>query len=183
VKRFSIVAVVTLCGFAVAVACADPYEGEIPNTEAPVRDAASAEDATSDASVEPAGDAVADVQADVDPCSDRDKDGFVDRACDGGTDCDDDDRRANPSAGFVRELPTLVTGGDWNCNGSTTFEQPTNVSCSAHTSDSLGNGCALQGFKANPGCGKTGDFVKCKSSGLLAPCAEESVVQLVQGCK
>jgi hypothetical protein len=174
-----------LVAFVIFAACGDPYEGEIPNTEAPVRDAAVADDAPSDASVEPDADAgAADAHADVDRCNDRDNDGFIDRACDGGTDCDDDDGRANPDAGFVSELPTLVTNGDWNCNGTVTAERSSNVKCSDHTSDGVGGGCAVQGFKTDPGCGKTGEFVVCKAPALFgSPCLEDSVVQLVQRCK
>ena len=183
-KRFVLAGVATLGGFAVAIACGEPYEGEIPNTEVPGRDSGpGGDDAASDApiaTVDAAADAAPDV---VDPCSDRDKDGFLAKQCEGGTDCDDDDKRAFPEAGFVSDLPTPATKGDWNCDTKVTLEYPTGLKCSDHQSDPVGAGCVFSGFKATPGCGESGDFVKCKAAGLIAPCQEESVTQVVQRCK
>lgn len=171
-----------LVGVGVAIACGDPYDGEIPKTEAPVRDAATAEDAPSDGGVDTTPDA-ADATADVDPCSDRDKDGFLANGCDGGTDCDDDDNRAFPDAGFVGDEPTLVTKGDWNCDDKFTREYPINFKCSDYSGGDLGGTCDLRGFKGDPGCGKTGEFVKCKAPAIAGTCLEESVMQAVQRCK
>ena len=161
----------------------------LPPTPAPDRDSAVADSsgdvatALADAAVDALNLAdVADAKVDVDPCSDRDDDGVIAVACDGGTDCDDDDNRARPDAGFLTDPPTAVTKGDWNCDGMASFQRPINVKCADHNS-SLSNCALFYGFKGDPGCGGTGDFVTCKNPTLSGPCIEGVVAPTKQGCK
>lgn len=179
-KRFALAAVATLGGFAVAAACGEPYEGESPNITPPTREAgidadAPAEDASDDAAlVADAGDA-GDAGSDADPC-DRDRDGFRDEAdaC-GGNDCDDDDGRAHPDAGFVSTAPTTKTNGDFDCDGIVTKQFLVNVSCGALSS------CPPQGFSGNPPCGGASEYVQCKGSS--ANCTVGTSEIRTQGCK
>jgi hypothetical protein len=182
VRRFALAAVVTLGGFGVAAACADPYEGEIP-TSAPDRDGSVGADvvapaeASTDAGADDAADAIV-----VDPCSDRDKDGFLAKGCDGGLDCDDDDNRAHPDSGFRTDTPTTTTKGDWNCDGKYTLQYQAGVKCSDHSS-LVGGGCAIEGFLGTPACGASGDYVKCKSPAVAGTCLQDTVETKVQGCQ
>ena len=118
----------------------------------------------------------------MDPCSDRDKDGVIDRACEGGTDCDDDDIRAYPEAGYRDDLPTPITKGDWNCDDVVTRELPSNLKCSDYNSG-VGNCTGIVGFKADPACGETGALVKCMNPTLIGPCVEGTVIQEKRRCK
>lgn len=182
--RFVLAAVAGLAGLGVAAACSEPYDGDVP-TPAPDRDSAAGEDAAVDGAPAPApADAAldaADARSDADPC-DRDRDGVLVVTCDGGTDCDDDDDRAQPDAGFRTDEPTAKTKGDWNCDGNMTAQRITLVECSAFTSFTV-NCSAVEGFKDDPGCGQNGTYVKCKAPAALGACVEDTVVVMKQACK
>lgn len=176
-RSFTLAAAVAgIAGFGVAAACGDPYEGEIPNTEAPVRDAAVEADVPVDASEDAANlpDA-GDAGVDADPC-DRDRDGFRDKsdAC-GGDDCDDDDDRAHPDAGFTSTPATTTTNGDFDCDGVVTRQFKENVSCAL-----LGD-CTLQGFSGNPPCGVASEYIQCKGTNLNCSIGTSEI--RTQGCK
>jgi len=171
-----------LVAFGVFAACGEPYEGEIPSSPAPDRDAGGTE-----ASIDAAGDEDAGADAgpldagpDVDPC-DRDRDGFREKslAC-GGDDCDDDDDRAHPDAGFVRATPTPKTNGDWNCDNVTTREVSANVNCAGLLGTT---GCNLQGFTTDPPCGADATYVVCKVNGLSCAADPAQTKTQKQGCK
>ena len=66
-RRWLLAAVASLGGFALEMACGEPYEGEIPNTSAPTRDGATSEDASDARSPEPEADAAPDAAADAAP--------------------------------------------------------------------------------------------------------------------
>jgi hypothetical protein len=93
----------------------------------------------------------------TDPC-DCDKDGFkrADSAC-GGLDCDDDDDRAHPGAGFSTFAPTAKTKGDWNCDGNPEKQKKEGISCGALLGD-----CTVSGFTGTVPCGGDGTFITCK---------------------
>jgi hypothetical protein len=192
VKRFAVAAVVTLGGFAVGVACGEPYEGEIPipaeaGTDA--SDGGAVTDAGIDSDGAPPFDAASDAPAADASCNlcDCDGDGFVTKdaaVCPDASgaprsDCDDLDTRANPDAGFSKEVPTVETKGDWNCDGVTNREFPFNVKCSENGSV----GCtSIAGFKDDPPCGSTGQFVTCQTVGGVF-CGEATTTTVVQRCK
>ncbi len=110
-----------------------------------------------------------------DPC-DRDQDGHRanTQAC-GGDDCNDNDARIHPGAGFVHDVPDAALLGDWNCDGTVDKEYPA-VSCSQ-----ISTNCgSAMGFVIDPGCGETGAFVQC--TGTIA-CTGADAGTRVQGCK
>ena len=138
------------------VACSNAYVGVDPD---PAVAATSASDAMAqvDASgvdtvdSSDAADA-ADAADAVDPC-DKDDDGYLAVACDGG-DCDDDDPRAHPAAdaGFITSLISSVTVGDWNCDGVVTKQFGYDLNCGAL---SMGANCVtVSGFVGDPACGE-----------------------------
>ena len=179
-RRFALVGIGTFAGFGIAVACADPYEGDIP-TPAPERDSSIAPDVADETS--PTSDAGgSDAGADVDPC-DRDRDGVRSQTCEGGADCDDEDERAQPEAGFRSDEPTPKTKGDWNCDGKVTAEHSLVFNCSAFNSFAVS--CStLEGFKDNPGCGMEGTYAKCKNPPVLGgACIEDLAEKRKQACK
>lgn len=104
----------------------------------------------------------------------------------GGFDCDDFDPLVHPGTGFVAAKwdPTSphTPQGDWNCDGTVTKQYSFSVSCG------LLNDCNGQGFRDNPGCGESGDYVFCKSAllpGVGLACAEDKTKQetRTQGCR
>ena len=107
-------------------------------------------------------DAAADTSGDaVDPC-DKDGDGYKAISC-GGQDCNDDDPRMHPGAGFSADLPDAgPIPGDWNCDGTVELLYAT-VTCGATS-------CSAQGFEAPTSCGTTGQLVVC--TGLLCPAVD-----------
>lgn len=173
-QRSLLVAFGILGGIGVAIACGDPYDGEIPDTTAPVRDAAAGDEETSTTPPDDGGvDVAKDAGADVDPC-DRDNDGFIAVACDGG-DCDDDDDRVHPDASFV---PGARDGGsgDFNCDTVVSKQFETNVTCAV-----LLGTCNRSGFKVDPPCGTAGEFITC--GGSAPSCSIVMTEQKTQGCR
>ncbi|HSQ67931.1 MAG TPA: hypothetical protein VLM85_32195 [Polyangiaceae bacterium] len=126
------------------------------------------DDATSGAD---AADAAADAAGDSpDPC-DKDGDGYKALSC-GGNDCNDDDPRVNPGAGFRTDVPDSgPIPGDWNCDGTVELQYVT-VTCGATS-------CNAQGFDAPTSCGTTGQFVVC--TGVLCPAVDAGT--RTQGCR
>lgn len=109
------------------------------------------------------------------PC-DCDNDGHkrADSAC-GGDDCDDDDDRAHPGAGFLTFMPTAKTKGDWNCDGNPEKQKKDGISCGL-----LGD-CTISGFSTTVPCGGTGTFITCKVVPL--GCANNTSVMSTQACR
>ncbi len=141
---------------------------------------ASLDDATLDASdKDQASDVVAIIDSPIDPDAascDRDYDGYRSKACDGGDDCDDLDKRAHPNADFREEIGVPPTNGDWNCNG--TVEKlylPAN--CSGFST----NCTAILGFAADEACGATGPYVQCTQAVITCGQADAGIRK--QGCK
>jgi hypothetical protein len=95
-----------------------------------------------------------------------------------GADCDDEDDRANPDAGFRADEPTPTTKGDWNCDRQIIREHAVNVNCAALLSTT----CAgSQGFTGDPPCGQTGSYVVCSTNGL--GCMAGAPKNATQRCK
>jgi hypothetical protein len=126
---------------------------------------------------------------------DCDRDGYRAKeqdaaACDAAVsktqiDCDDLDVRANPDAGYVADLPTLDTKGDWNCDGKYTLEWQLSLKCSDY-STSLGTGCGKnQGFQAaEVNCGQESvTWVQCQDPGAVGACTTGTAAKQVQRCK
>lgn len=111
---------------------------------------------------------------DADPC-DRDHDTYLAKTCEGGTDCDDDDNRAHPGADFITDIPTKVTNGDWNCNGTVEKQYPA-VNCGLVSSNCSG----AAGFAIDEGCGATGGYVQCAGTGI---CSATDAGSRTQGCR
>lgn len=140
-------------------------------------------DATSD---KPAVDA-------ADGCCDCDDDGYLAKdaaphCADAGKpsgDCDDLDPRANPGAGFVTDLPTNDTKGDWNCDGTYSLQYQLKLDCSNSSSLIVDNCSAINGFQAElVGCGvQSPTWVSCKAPFLAGPCGTGSSEIRTQGCK
>ena len=168
-----------------AYACGSFGEADRPAPEAEAgTDASPAADAGADASDADlgldAGDASDGGPDSGDPC-DQDHDGFRSRTCDGGTDCDDQDPRAHPDAGFNSDLATVVTGGDWNCDGVVDKRYKSGTTCSGADMAS----CTAQtGYSDDPPCGKTGAFKVCQLALPLGlSCTATTNVSPVQGCR
>jgi hypothetical protein len=117
---------------------------------------------------------------------DCDEDGYIDvdanPVCDAGgnkRDCDDFDRRANPDAGFLADLPTTDTKGDWNCDGTTIREVPAiNVDCTTH---SVLDCNTTEGFAGDPECGEDMTCVHCTWKNIA--CAIGTNEVRTQRCK
>jgi hypothetical protein len=127
---------------------------------------------------------------------DCDKDGYRSpdqdaSGCDASAtlfDCDDLDPRANPDAGFVADLPTLDTKGDWNCDGKYTLEWQLSVKdCADYNSGLLGSGgCgSIAGFQAaEVSCGvESSTWIQCKNPGIAGACKIAAQEKVVQRCK
>lgn len=127
---------------------------------------------------------------------DCDKDGYRTKeqdaaGCDASTtafDCDDLDPRANPDAGFVADLPTQDTKGDWNCDGTFTLEWPMGVKdCASYNSGVLGSGgCgSIAGFQETEvGCGvESTSWLQCATPVIVGACKTGSQEKRVQRCK
>jgi hypothetical protein len=127
---------------------------------------------------------------------DCDKDGYrlptQDAAgCDASTtafDCDDLDPRAHPEAGYVADLPTLDTKGDWNCDGKFTLEWPSALKdCASYNSGLLGSGgCeSIAGFQATEvNCGiESTTWLQCENPAITGACKTSSQAKVVQRCK
>jgi hypothetical protein len=128
------------------------------------------------------------VDANCNPC-DCDGDGYTTQdaaVCPGDAgprlDCDDLDDRANPGSGFRKDLPTLDTRGDWNCDGITRREIPqVNINCANY--NGLATGCgSVEGFTGNPGCGEKMTYVKCGIENLTT-CVAKDTFDEVMGCQ
>lgn len=106
-----------------------------------------------------------DASSPVDPC-DRDRDGVRSESggC-GGTDCNDDDPRIHPGAGFVGDVPPDASAGDWDCDGVVTREYPVNASTSCTSTQCMSHS---QGFKGEPACGESATFRRCAPTGGTA---------------
>jgi hypothetical protein len=112
-----------------------------------------------------------------------DQDGYIakNQSC-GGDDCDDLDKRTNPGVmTWVTDVPpaTQPLRGDWNCDGRVDKQYATNLTCSGNGLIGCAGG---SGFLSDPGCGGTGPFGTCESSGGLAPCMPVSTSSQTQGC-
>src|SRR5690606_35032132 len=95
-------ALIASASIVVAIACSTPYREDARKLDPRTADAEADRDAGVDA---------------TDSC-DQDGDGFrAANAICGGDDCDDEDARAHPNAGFVAAVPPASTNGDWDCNG------------------------------------------------------------------
>jgi hypothetical protein len=106
-----------------------------------------------------------------DPC-DQDHDGYRALACEGGTDCNDNDPNVNPGVTTPNfTVPDASPWGDWNCDGKVTTVYPV-ITCPLKCS-------APQGFDASVGCGLVGGLESCQS---LAVCSYTAVAPTTQGC-
>lgn len=118
----------------------------------------------------------------TDPC-DKDGDGF--KAAGGscpGMDCDDNDKFANP--GVMTHQTLSIAGkphkGDWNCNGTIEKLHAINRTCPL----TGGAGCdATKGFQGDPECGKSGNYLTCKTNGLGCEGTVNTTMTIVQACK
>lgn len=112
-----------------------------------------------------------------DPC-DCDEDNAKSEAgvC-GGNDCNDLDPFI-PHDGFVASKP-IGHSGDWNCDGKVTKQFPVNIKCDLLTD------CSAQGFKDDPSCGATGNYIFCTKILLTGLCVEDTAKAegRAQGCK
>lgn len=131
------------------------------------------------------------VDANCNVC-DCDNDGFKTRdAASGCTDagagpydCDDLDKRAFPDAGFVHELPTLDTQGDWNCDTKVNREFKVNIKCADYGGVLFSSCSSIEGFVSDPQCGAKATYVFCKPTGV-SDCVEGRLPseERTQGCK
>jgi hypothetical protein len=109
-----------------------------------------------------------------------DQDGDLDLApgtvC-GGNDCDDHDARAYwGEPDFLKDLPTLTTKGDWNCDHIYEHLFRANVNCGVLGALACN---ATQGFiGSDPGCGMIAPFVQCQVSGLLCTAVTSMQTQM-----
>lgn len=210
-RRFALATIAVVSGIVTAVACSFPEPNIVPladggsNPDAP-GDEDTGTDATADAdpfadvvepdAAPPIGDATSEKPfVDEAGCfCDCDKDGYRTKdqdatACSDAAastakfDCDDLDPRANPDAGYVKELPTKDTRGDWNCDTVTNREvKRVNLSCASLNGGIVGNNCTgAEGFTADPGCGEEGTYVVCQSVNLACDVKENRIEK--QGCK
>lgn len=94
-----------------------------------------------------------------------------------GNDCNDLDPFI-PHDGFVASRPE-GHDGDWNCDGVVTKQFPVNVRCDLLTD------CKAQGFKTDPACGATGEYIFCTQVLLTGLCVEDTAKMeaRAQGCK
>lgn len=156
------------------------FSDEVPDARV---DTAVASDTSADAPVDASDTSprdVADTNVGPDPC-DKDKDGVKAKGdpC-GGTDCDDNDPNARPG---ITEFQTFDAtgkphGGDWNCDGDIEKQYKVDVSCGLLG----GAACGMtKGFTSNPGCGKTGEYVQCSTSGTF--CVPGTPKTETQGCR
>lgn len=103
-------------------------------------------------------------------------------------DCDDLDKRAHPDAGYVADLPTLDTKGDWNCDGKFTLEWPSGLNaCAGYNSGLLGSGgCeGIAGFtEKEVNCGvQSSTWQQCESPAVTGACKTASQEKITQRCK
>lgn len=150
------VAIGAACGFPDPVLL-DLDGGPRPSSDAPVVDTGAGDGDTpvADGGAE---DADATVSC-ATPC-DCDGDGFLDLACDGGTDCDDHDDRRKPDAGYRSEVPTAPNDGDWNCSGVVEREFDSGIACSNY---SMALCMVRRGFTGpSPDCGGNASFHTCR---------------------
>ncbi len=203
-RRVYLLAAGSTLGMAVAVACSFPDPELVPDetTEAGAdgtadghatdADAGARPDAIVEPDSPPPIDATSEkpaLDANCDPC-DCDDDGYATKdaaACaDAGskprTDCDDQDPRANPDAGFVKARPTDDTLGDWNCDSKVNRELGVNINCADYSG--LLSSCAkVEGFTGDPACGESKTYVFCKVSGLSCVQDTAKTETRTQGCK
>jgi len=165
----------------------EPVDGSVPK-DATLVDSVFAIDgnenvdpdgASQEASVAPEAGPPIDASGCPDKC-DCDGDGFRSKnaSCpDAGRDCNDLDPFI-PHDGFVSSKP-VGHNGDWDCNGTVTKQYAVNVSCGLLTD------CSAQGFKTDPACGGTGEYVFCKPAllGLGVACTEDRTEGRAQGCR
>ncbi len=158
-------------------------ETSFQDAEPDAGDATSDPDVQTDAPIDAQGDAkpdaVSDAVSDVAPCESGDPcdcDGDGDKkpgpGC-GGGDCDDGDPRRNSKVSTFQthSVAGAGHGGDWNCSGTVERELGNGgVSCGGLA---LGPCAATSGYKqANPTCGGSATFVKCKVT-LALLCGED----------
>lgn len=74
-------------------------------------------------------------------------------------------------------------GGDWNCdNVVEKYFKNVNVVCGGLLNAAACN--ATEGFKADPACGESGDYVHCVMGGLLnAGCVDGTIEPRIQSCR
>lgn len=203
-------AVTTVMG--IAVSCSFPEPELVADPDGSIE---SGSDAAEDAEIDAKTDAVADggqpdaVELDaplpfdatsdkpeVDApvgCCDCDNDGYLAKDAGAqcadsgkpGGDCDDLDPRANPDAGFVHDLPTQDTKGDWNCDGKYTLQYQLKLQCSNSSSLIVDNCSDINGFQAEVvGCGvESATWVSCKAPVVAGPCGTGASEIRKQGCK
>lgn len=206
-RIFYLVAGVTTA-MAVAAACDFPEprivdDGDSGNTDGDGPDATSdvldqdvvtdggALDVAQPDSAPPIGDATSEkppVDANCNPC-DCDNDGFLSEAgtCfDGGTlyDCDDQDLRANPDAGYRSDFVTNDTKGDWNCDRTFNREYFVNFKCGDIEKPLFGSCSAFGGFGNDPPCGELSTYVTCANPAIgSTKCVPGPQEQKQQRCK
>lgn len=112
-----------------------------------------------------------------DPCDCDGDDAASEAGACGGNDCNDLDPFI-PHDGFVSSRP-VGHDGDWNCDGIVTKQLPVNVRCDLLTD------CTAQGFRNDPACGATGEYIFCRKVLLTGLCIEDSAKMeaRAQGCK
>jgi hypothetical protein len=128
-----------------------------------------------------------DCDCDKDDYKSAAKAGCVDAGVDAGPlDCNDFDSRYHPGQKFVPYKPTPPGTADWNCNNQVERLYESTVDCSKVAPGATCDGTF--GFEDNPGCGDTGTFVKCKTSGGIGPVLATCIVDSrtlgeTQACK
>lgn len=95
-----------------------------------------------------------------------------------GKDCNDLDPFIPYKGGYIASRPQ-GHDGDWNCDGVVTKQLAVNVKC-----DLLAD-CSAQGFKTDPACGATGEYIFCTKILLTGLCIEDTAKTeaRAQGCK
>lgn len=133
--------------------------------------------ASQEAGVAPEAGPPIDASSCADPCDcDEDKFRSNDASCPNpGRDCNDLDPFI-PHDGFVSSKP-VGHNGDWDCNGVVTKQFPVNFSCG------LLADCTASGFKTDPGCGETGEYVLCTEVILTGVCIQSGTEARAQGCR
>ena len=208
-RRFFLAASVPAGAIAIAAACSFPAPTLVPDDGAETG-SSSGGDGDPNADAAPAEASLVDSVFGIDGNQNVDPDGASQEAsvapdaglidannCDAKCDCDDDgvatkDASACPTTGndcndfdpfiphdgFVASRPR-GHDGDWNCDGVVTKQFPVNVKC-----DLLTN-CTAQGFRTDPACGATGEYIFCTKILLTGVCVEDTgkMEARAQGCK
>lgn len=207
-RAWFVVAAVDSTGIGLMVACSFPDVTFAPGSggEAGPTNEGSASESGTDASVlidgsdpdalivRDAGQAIdasgcqpSDCDCDKDNYKSAAKAGCVDAGVDAGPlDCNDFDSRYHPGQGFVPDKPTPPGTGDWDCNTRIDHLYAANLDCTKVNPGATCDGTF--GFEDNPGCGESGTYVKCKTSGGIGPVLATCIVEsrslgTTQACK